>query len=148
MKTIHSTIMIALFFASSLAPAATRGNGLTAQNRQDHVFFPNGGTELSEAARAQIATIAEILATPDFADSCVALVGHSDASGGRDVNLTISQDRARQVANSFREVLTLSDRIISVSGVAFDAPLTTLDATDPYQRRVAIYLRKCAEPIN
>lgn len=142
MKKPIYRLLPALSFA--LLGGWASANGLTQQNLQDHIFFPAGGTSLDATANEQVAALASVLETPDFAETCIALRGHSDVSGGAEVNLTISEERARAVAESFETLLGQPERIQFVSGVGFEEPLSTIPNTDTMQRRVAIYVGPCS----
>ena len=59
------------------------------------IAFPDG-SELTEAARAELATI---LRSPQIAEGgAITLRGHSDAGGSGDANMSASQERAEAIA--------------------------------------------------
>lgn len=59
------------------------------------IGFPKSGTALDDAAKAQLATVLE---SPQVAaGGLIVLRGHSDSSGGDEVNLRASQARAEAV---------------------------------------------------
>jgi len=73
------------------------------------VGFEEGGTELSEKARAELATV---LASPqNKAGGAIVLRGHSDSGGSDDVNLRASQARAEAVREWLVEQGIDEDRI-------------------------------------
>lgn len=123
------------------APASAE---LSAQTRQDHILFTKGGSQLDEDALSQIEALGSILNTPPLDRACFRLEGYSDASGGADINLSISQARAEAVAGALAKVLDTPDRILETEGKGAVNFLTEVSQTDPQQRRVAIMARQCA----
>ena len=72
------------------------------------IAFPEGA-ELTEAARAELATI---LRSPQIAQGgAITLRGHSDAGGGGDANMSASQKRAEAIAAFFVDGGVEEDRI-------------------------------------
>ena len=76
---------------------------------QTSIGFGEGGAKLSEAARAELATV---LASPqNKAGGPIVLRGHSDSSGSDDANLRASQARAEAVRDWLVEEGVSEDRI-------------------------------------
>lgn len=76
------------------------------------ISFPEGA-ELTEAA---LAKIGEAMASPQFeAGGAIVLRGHSDAGGGDEVNLRVSQDRAEAVRDWFIEQDVPEERITVIA---------------------------------
>jgi len=124
-------------------PAVTADGSLTLETQESHIFFTGGGTALDDAAQRQLGQLIAVLETPPLRDACLRLVGHSDASGGADINREIAAKRAETVATILRAGLLDPNRIAEVDSAGEDAPLLGLDAEAPQQRRVAIHARRC-----
>lgn len=124
-------------------PGTPANAEISAEIRQNHILFPNGGTQLDAAAVAQIDLLAKILQAPPLNSACLKLVGYSDASGGQSVNLAISKSRAEAVSAALSAEMGGGDRILETEGLGATDFLAELPATDRYQRRVAILARAC-----
>lgn len=138
---ISTAIFLAFSFIASTSFSAEAD--LEAQQRQDHIFFPAGGIALDTEAINQIARVGEILEHPIMQNSCIRLVGFSDASGGIQANRRLSQLRAQAVADALSDVLQDPTRIMEIDGIGEEEFLPNLNQRDPFQRRVAIYLKNC-----
>ncbi len=76
---------------------------------ESRIGFPDGGSELNEAALAELATIHE---SPQMAEGGqIVLRGHSDANGTDDANIRASQSRAEAVRDWLVEKGVEQDRI-------------------------------------
>ena len=97
--------------------------------------FGNGSAALSSAAQNQVRAFAEALRRPQVANVRVRIEGHTDSSGGRSVNMTLSQRRAQAVADYLVSQGIAANRL-EVRGYGFDRPLPGKNATAPENRRV------------
>lgn len=79
---------------------------------ETRVQFPEGA-DLTEAARAELATV---LASPQIAEGgAIVLRGHSDSGGSDDANMRISQKRAEAVRDWLVENGVAADRITVIA---------------------------------
>ena len=94
------------------------------QRRVDlRLSFGAGSAVLSEAAQAQARAFAEALRRPQLANARVRIEGHTDSSGGRSMNLTLSQKRAQAVADFLVSQGVAAGRL-EVRGFGYDRPLS------------------------
>ncbi|WP_050528014.1 OmpA family protein [Pseudorhodobacter aquimaris] len=85
--------------------------------------FGTGAADLSEGPYAALATLADwLLANPDRR---VALVGHTDASGGLEGNIVISKRRAESVRTRLIEVYGIPPAQIEAQGIGYLAPIAS-----------------------
>lgn len=94
---------------------ARRGNAVL-----DGLDFASGASELSAAADGTLTQIAEWLAADPKAT--IALVGHTDASGGLDANITLSERRARAVRQRLIDAFGIAPGRIEAKGVGYLSP--------------------------
>ena len=97
--------------------------------------FASGSAELSARDRARVEAFAEALKRPQLAGSRVRIEGHTDSSGGRAVNLGLSQRRAQAVAD-FLVGQGIAVERLDVRGYGYDRPLPGRPASAPENRRV------------
>lgn len=124
-------------------PSDARIANLSLQLRENNVFFPRGGATLDADARTQIALLARILSVSAMAETCLKLVGHSDASGGNAVNYDLSERRADAVRSELKAVMGRGTLPIEIIGMGEDELLSDLPPTHVAQRRVTIWARTC-----
>ena len=106
------------------------------QRRVDlRLSFGPGSSILSDAAQAQVRAVAEALKRPQLANVRVRIEGHTDSSGGRAVNLALSQRRAQAVAD-FLMSQGIAQNRLEVRGYGFDQPLAGYPASASQNRRV------------
>ncbi|WP_120500659.1 OmpA family protein [Roseovarius sp. EL26] len=120
-----------------------KAHQLSAEVKESHVFFTQGGATLSDNALQQVAGLASVLETAPMQRACLRLVGHSDSSGGAEINQTLSKQRAESVAAALRAKLQNEARILEVLGVGETQLLEGFPGKSPYHRRVAILARDC-----
>jgi outer membrane protein OmpA-like peptidoglycan-associated protein len=85
--------------------------------------FGTGAADLTEGRYESLAALADwLLQNPD---KTVALVGHTDASGGLDSNIVISKRRAASVRARLIEAYGIPPAQIEAQGVGYLAPLAT-----------------------
>ena len=116
----------------------------TLKQIESHIFFSGGGSNLDPVAQDQLARLALILQTVVLQNTCLRLVGHSDASGTPDANLTLSERRAKLVADALVEQGIDPIRVKQIHGMGETAPLSNLSESSRWQRRVAIELKQCS----
>lgn len=97
--------------------------------------FGQGSWALSSLAQSQVRTFAEALKRPQLVNVRVRIEGHTDSSGGRAINVSLSQRRAQAVADYLVAQGVPSNRL-EVRGYAYDRPLPGRRASDPANRRV------------
>lgn len=97
--------------------------------------FALGSAALSPAAQAQIRAFAEALQRPQLATMRVAIEGHTDSSGSRATNISLSQRRAQAVADYLAAQGVARSRL-DVRGYGYDRPLEGTRASNPDNRRV------------
>ena len=97
--------------------------------------FGNGSAVLSSTAQNQVRAFAEALRRPQLANVRVRIEGHTDSSGGRSINMSLSQRRAQAVADYLVSQGIAANRL-EVRGYGFDRPLPGKNATAPENRRV------------
>ncbi|MGZ8337404.1 MAG: OmpA family protein [Allosphingosinicella sp.] len=97
--------------------------------------FGSGPSTLSSSAQAQIRAFAEALKRPQLSSIRVRIEGHTDSSGGRAVNQTLSQRRAQAVADYLIAQGIAANRL-EVRGLGFDQPLPGRPASAGDNRRV------------
>jgi OOP family OmpA-OmpF porin len=127
-------------------PAVCVGSpGITAQQRQDHIFFPDGGALLDARALDQIRLLARALQGQVLGQACLQLIGHSDTSGGVAGNLAIGKKRAEAVRDALAPMLANPARIELIQSKGEETPLASIPGNDPWQRRVEIRARTCPQ---
>jgi len=97
--------------------------------------FGPGSSSLSAAAQAQVQAFAEALRRPQLANVRVRIEGHTDSSGSRAINQTLSQRRAQAVADYLVSQGIAANRL-EVRGYGFDRPLPGTPASARANRRV------------
>ena len=125
-------------------PRTRLPDALRTHQIEENVFFPLGGAQLDQVAKDRIAAIAKVLETQLLSNTCVQLVGHSDASGSEARNLEIGLERARSVALNLKSEIG-SERVESLISQGEWALLTNLPGSHAYQRRVEVRVRKCVD---
>lgn len=106
----------------------------------DDLLFKTGSSELGDEAFSSLENLAQYLtARPDRQ---VKLVGHTDASGSLDNNISLSKRRASAVAARLVEKYGVSPDQVSADGVGFLAPRASNLSEDgrTLNRRVEVIL--------
>jgi len=85
--------------------------------------FGTGAADLTEGRYPSLAALAEWL--QQNPDKTVALVGHTDASGGLDGNIVISKRRAASVRVRLIEVYAIPPTQIEAQGVGYLSPIAS-----------------------
>lgn len=102
--------------------------------------FPSGGATLADSPYASLAALAEWLkANPA---KTVALVGHTDASGGLAANIAVSRARAQSVRERLLARHGISEAQVEAEGVGYLAPRAGNTTPDGRQanRRVEVVI--------
>ena len=97
--------------------------------------FGPGSSSLSGGAQTQIQAFAEALRRPQLANVRVRIEGHTDSSGGRAINQSLSQRRAQAVADYLVSQGIAAGRL-EVRGYGYDRPLPGTPASSRANRRV------------
>lgn len=121
--------------ASRPAPRAPRVATSEPGRVNIRVAFGNGSASLNSAAQAEVRAFAQALQRPQLANMRFRIEGHTDSSGARATNLTLSQRRAQAVADYLVSQGVAASRL-EVRGYAFDRPLPGRSAAAAQNRRV------------
>ncbi|HWT11573.1 MAG TPA: OmpA family protein, partial [Allosphingosinicella sp.] len=97
--------------------------------------FGAGSAVLDPAGEARLRVFAEALKRPQLVNVRVRIEGHTDSSGGRALNLTLSQQRAQAVAD-FLVAQGIGIERLEVQGYGYDRPLPGRRASSGENRRV------------
>ena len=84
------------------------------------LVFPRGSSRLGEGEFASLSQLAQYLA--QHPDRRIVLVGHTDAEGSLEGNITLSRRRAQSVVDRLVGDLNVPQSQISADGVGFLAP--------------------------
>jgi OOP family OmpA-OmpF porin len=110
--------------AAPAAPAAIDGldAGLEGAGRVvlDDLTFETGRTALSAGPYASLQALARYLAANPAAR--IALVGHTDAVGGLEGNITLSEERAAAVRARLVETYGVAEAQLTATGIGFLSP--------------------------
>lgn len=112
------------------APAVRPGGGIDMQ-----LTFPLGSADLTPGAQAEARAFAQAMQAPQMAGLRFAIEGHTDASGQRDRNMTLSQARAQSVVD-YLVAQGVDAARLTAKGYGPDRPLRGTRATAPANRRV------------
>ena len=122
------------------APRAEPRTGRSRPARQTgrvdlRLGFASGSADLSPADQVRVQAFAEALKRPQLANLRIRIEGHTDSSGGRAVNLGLSQRRAQAVADYLVGQGIAAERL-EVRGYGYDRPLPGRPASAGENRRV------------
>ena len=103
------------------------------------ILFDFNSTSLSDAAKASLAEFAEVLKAT--ADADVAILGHTDNVGSEKANQSVSEKRAKAVANFLVEQ-GVESQIKDVFGMSYNQPIASNDTEEgkAQNRRVEVYM--------
>jgi OOP family OmpA-OmpF porin len=106
----------------------------------DDLGFRTGASELSGEDFPSLVALAAFLA--ENPARRVVLVGHTDAQGGRDSNIALSQARAEAVRRHLIDSLGVSPAQLDAAGIGYLAPRATNETADGREanRRVEVVL--------
>ena len=103
------------------------------------ILFDFNSSSLSDAAKASLAEFAEVLKAT--ADADVAILGHTDNVGSEKANQSVSEKRAKAVANFLVEQ-GVESQIKDVFGMSYNQPIASNDTEEgkAQNRRVEVYM--------
>lgn len=106
-----------------------------------YVQFSTGGSTVAEASMADIGRVAERMR--EFPDVQLLLEGHTDSSGGADLNRRLSQQRAEAVKQVLVDRFSIDGSRIEAVGRGEDAPAFSNDTAEgrAKNRRVEAVLK-------
>ena len=104
------------------------------------ILFGFNSSSLSDEAKASLAEFAGVLKTTPDAD--VAILGHTDNVGSDKANQSVSEKRAKAVADFLIAQGTVSSQIKDVLGMSHTQPIASNDteAGKAQNRRVEVYM--------
>lgn len=106
------------------------------QARKDLLItFRTGSAELTEQGRANARIFAQAANMPQLSAVRFEISGHTDAAGGRDKNLTLSQQRAEAV-KTYLTSLGVDAGRLEAKGYGFDRPVVAGNPMAAGNRRV------------
>lgn len=97
--------------------------------------FPSGSATLTDADKARLAKLAQVLDSPRLAARRTRIEGHTDAVGSARSNLDLSRRRAQSVADYLVTAGVDAGRL-EVVGLGASQPLPGVPAASPDNRRV------------
>jgi outer membrane protein OmpA-like peptidoglycan-associated protein len=125
---------------STKMASASAPKRAAAERRVDLLLtFKLGSAELTDQAMAEAKVFAQALKLPALASRKFVIEGHTDAQGGREYNLDLSQRRARAVAD-YLSSLGVEPARFDVKGYGFDRPRPGRSASSADNRRVEAVL--------
>lgn len=106
----------------------------------DDLRFRTGASDLSGTDYRSLEAIASFLGQNP--DRRVMLVGHTDAQGGRESNIALSEARAEAVRRHLIDALGVNPAQLEAAGIGFLAPRATNETADGREanRRVEVVL--------
>ncbi len=104
------------------------------------ILFGFNSATLSEEAKISLTKFAEVLKSTPDAD--VAILGHTDNIGTEKANQSVSEKRAKAVANFLKEQSVTDAQIKDVLGMNFSQPVASNDTEEgrAQNRRVEVYM--------
>ena len=112
------------------------------------VLFATNKYDLNAAARRDLAEFAEVLKT--YADTDVAIFGHTDSTGNDAINNPLSVNRANAVASYLKSLGVSAAQIKNVEGFGSTAPVADNSTVEgrAQNRRVEVYMYASESMIN
>lgn len=112
------------------------------------VLFATNKYDLNAAARKDLAAFAQVLKA--YADTDVAIFGHTDSTGSDAINNPLSVNRANAVASYLMSLGVSASQIKSVEGYGSTAPVADNSTAEGRQqnRRVEVYMYASEAMIN
>jgi outer membrane protein OmpA-like peptidoglycan-associated protein len=101
------------------------------------IQFPFGSAELTADARALLQRLSHVLGSGALASRTIKVIGHTDAAGGEELNLTLSAERARAVSAFLAQQGVASGRL-QASGVGKASLKNAKEPLASENRRVEI----------
>lgn len=106
------------------------------------VHFAFDSVQLEPAYRAHLDRLAEVLNSPALADTCLKLVGHTDATGPAAYNQDLSVARANAVAGYLSNEVATDRVVIAIAGMGETSPVVGYPPAAAIQRRVEVLSRQ------
>lgn len=105
------------------------------------IHFAFDSAVLEPAYQAHLDRLSQVLNSPALTDTCLKLVGHTDATGPAEYNQTLSTRRAQSVADYLEDNLTGDGVTVAVAGMGEMAPIAGYSPRAAIQRRVEVLSR-------
>ena len=104
------------------------------------ILFGFNSTKLSEEAKSSLTAFAEVLKSTPDAD--VAILGHTDNVGTEKANQSVSEKRAKAVADYLKAQGVAASQLKDVLGMSFNQPVASNDTEEgrAQNRRVEVYM--------
>ncbi|MBR5842688.1 MAG: OmpA family protein [Bacteroidaceae bacterium] len=104
------------------------------------ILFGFNSTKLSDEAKSSLTAFAEVLKSTPDAD--VAILGHTDNVGTEKANQSVSEKRAKAVADHLKEQGVEGKQLKDVLGMNFSQPIASNDTEEgrAQNRRVEVYM--------
>ena len=104
------------------------------------ILFGFNSTKLSEEAKSSLTAFAEVLKSTPDAD--VAILGHTDNVGTEKANQSVSEKRAKAVADHLKAQGVEGKQLKDVLGMNFSQPIASNDTEEgrAQNRRVEVYM--------
>lgn len=103
-----------------------------------NVSFASGSSQLTEAAKAVLASFGPVLKRNEGNTNSVVFVGHTDITGSKQVNQLLSQRRAEAVRKYFITTFGVSPSFLKAKGVGSDQLKDKENPSSSVNRRVEI----------
>ncbi len=115
--------------------------GSDSLNKGYYIRFAFNSENLTQEYQDHLGRLGQVLTSPNLADLCIRLVGHTDSVGSQTFNLALSAKRAKSVQAFLTKSAGIPSARVSAVGVGKVAPLPGYEALHPLQRRVEILAR-------
>ena len=103
-----------------------------------YISFDVGSARLTAEAMEQLDSLREALTSPELAPLKVDLLGHTDASGPADINLRLSEKRARAVRRYLLNMFEINPERLSAHGYGEERLLNRQVPNASENRRVEV----------
>ena len=119
--------------------SVTRSGDQIILNMPNNVTFDSNSSQLKPAGANTLSGVAMVL--KEYEDTRINVVGHTDSSGSRDLNMRLSQQRAESVGTALITMGVDASRL-SMNGVGPDQPVASNSTAEgkAQNRRVTLTL--------
>jgi len=119
--------------------SVTRQGDQILLNMPNNITFDSSSSQLKPAGANALTGVAQVL--KEYQDTRVNVVGHTDSTGGREMNMRLSQQRAESVGSALILQGVAQGRI-SMAGVGPDQPVASNETVEgrAQNRRVTLTL--------
>ncbi len=119
--------------------SVTRSGDQIILNMPNNVTFDSNSSQLKPAGANTLSGVAMVL--KEYEDTRINVVGHTDSSGSRDLNMRLSQQRAESVGTALITMGVDASRL-GMSGVGPDQPVASNSTAEgkAQNRRVTLTL--------